>query len=211
MGRIKLLIGCSLLLPAAQAIAGASCTYDTWRWHSQSQTAVAHQQVVKPYAELSDEERDRRSGCSVCREDQREVRLPGIAPFSLCHRYAVPVTAMLRKLIAAGVPIKSVTGYRVGRTRGALDNLGRRTGFSNHSYGIALDINEAANGLYSDCVTFHRRCRLLRGGPWMPGRNIYSLTPQSPLVRGFAALGFKWGGKIAGQQKDFMHFSPTGY
>jgi hypothetical protein len=31
------------------------------------------------------------------------------------------------------------------------------------------------------------------------------------VVRAFAAAGLRWGGAAAGEQKDFMHFSPSGY
>jgi hypothetical protein len=95
-------------------------------------------------------------------------------------------------------------------TKGPVDSAGNRTRFSYHSYGIALDINEDHNGLYENCVRFGPRCRLRRGGQWDP-RQPLSLTQDHPLVRALKRMGFKWGGEIAGKQKDFMHFSPYGY
>jgi hypothetical protein len=114
------------------------------------------------------------------------------------------------ELVGGGAPIQEVVGYHVGRTRGDPDQAGRRTGFSNHAYGIALDINPARNGLYDRCEVFGTGCRLIRGGAWRPD-DPGALTADGPIVRRLAAAGFKWGGEIAGRQKDFMHFSPTGY
>ena len=95
-------------------------------------------------------------------------------------------------------------------TKGNIDSLGNRTQFSNHSFGVAIDINEEQNGLYDHCVSFGPACRLRRGGIWKPDQ-VGSLTPDSPIVEGLKGMGLKWGGQIEGDQKDFMHFSPSGY
>jgi hypothetical protein len=73
-----------------------------------------------------------------------------------------------------------------------------------------VDINTNQNGLYENCVSFNSSCRLIKGGAWNPNQQL-SLTSDSIIVQEFKRNGFKWGGEIAGQQKDFMHFSPTGY
>jgi hypothetical protein len=96
-------------------------------------------------------------------------------------------------------------------TRGDADADGNRTLFSNHSFGIALDINEGHNGLYDQCLQFDGNCRLLRGGAWQPGVDPFSLSGDGIIVQALQSLGLSWGGEIAGRQKDFMHFSPTGY
>jgi len=117
---------------------------------------------------------------------------------------------VLERLQRAGEPINEIIAYRVGRTRGDADRNGNRTGFSNHSFGIALDINPKQNGLYHDCPVFGPSCRLVRGGPWRPGE-AGALTADGATVREMKAAGFHWGGEIEGRQKDFMHFSPSGY
>jgi len=116
----------------------------------------------------------------------------------------------LISLIEDGEPIYEVKGYRVGLTRGKVDEQGNRTDFSNHSYGVAIDINENANGLYENCISFSESCILRKGGKWNPQKPT-SLTKDSLTVRRFKEAGFLWGGEILGQQKDFMHFSLTGY
>lgn len=53
-------------------------------------------------------------------------------------------------------------------------------------------------------------CRLIRGGDWIPTREG-ALTENSVIVEAVKSIGLEWGGKIPGKQKDFLHFSPTGY
>ncbi|OIO57461.1 MAG: hypothetical protein COX57_00030 [Alphaproteobacteria bacterium CG_4_10_14_0_2_um_filter_63_37] len=187
-----------------------SCHYTTYRWSTFAKSAVDVHSVRHPYAELQPTEIDPATGCTVCEEDQIEISLPGLAPFRVCKRIKIQVWAALNQVLAAGAEIDSVVGYRVGMTKGAVDDRGNRTQFSNHAFGVALDINERHNGLYDHCPTFGPGCRLLRGGKWDPGQ-IGSLTPDHPIVRALDNVGLKWGGQIEGLQKDFMHFSPSGY
>ena len=106
--------------------------------------------------------------------------------------------------------IHTIEGYRVVKSRGPVDGKGNRTGFSNHSYGTAIDINSEQNGLYDNCITFGPQCRLLRGGEWRPGTQG-TLDTKGDIVVQFKQEGFRWGGEIEGKQKDFMHFSLSGY
>lgn len=193
------------------AALGQTCHYQSWSWNTNLKKAVAFVSEHKPYADLVAAEIDPASGCSVCEEDQQKISLPNLEPFYVCKRYAPRLQATLLSLIQAGHAIKTVTGYRVGKTRGELDNKGHRTTFSNHSFGTALDINAEHNGLYKNCFQFGPQCQLLRGGVWQPGMNPYSLTHHSVVVQKLREIGFKWGGVIKGRQKDFMHFSLTGY
>ncbi len=179
-------------------------------WNTRTRSSSPPIEVRKPYAALTSEERDPASGCSVCERDQVEIKLPGLKPFKVCHVFAERVRETLEKLLAQGEPITEVEAYRVVRSRGALNERGERTGFSNHSFGIAIDINPQQNGLYHRCVHFGPHCQLVRGGPWRPGQPG-SLTAESRVVQAFKGIGLQWGGEIAGKQKDFMHFSPTGY
>jgi hypothetical protein len=201
-------IACLLHCASAQA---QTCSYDTYTWNTTLQRAVAIERVEKPYSAVQDFERDAMTGCSVCEQDQREVQLPGLPAFRICQVFADALQQLLPDLIARGARIDSVTGYRVGMTRGDADADGNRTLFSNHSFGIALDINEGHNGLYDQCLQFDGNCRLLRGGAWQPGVEPFSLSGDGIIVQALQSLGLSWGGEIAGRQKDFMHFSPTGY
>jgi D-alanyl-D-alanine carboxypeptidase len=213
MRPILLLIFLILILAPLAAIAGElpqTCTYTTYRWSVKLKRGVDHHKVRHPYAELRPEEVDAATGCSVCEEDQQWIEVAGLPHFRLCRQIAPKVEATLQQLAADGVPLLSLTGYRVGMTRGPADADGLRTVFSNHSFGIALDVNAERNGLYDNCVTFGPECRLLLGGRWQPDAPG-GLSADSEAVTAMRAAGLRWGGQIAGRQKDFMHFSPTGY
>lgn len=166
--------------------------------------------MTHPYSELTLEEIDSQTGCTVCQEDQRLIQVGNLKPFLVCNKIAVAVRDTLEKLLSAGEVVLEVTAYRPGRTRNPLDADGNRTGFSNHAYGVAIDINRAKNGLYDNCVQFGPECNLIQGGPWVQG-NPGTLGTHTSIVRSMKKAGFKWGGEIAGKQKDFMHFSVTGY
>lgn len=195
----------------SSAAIAQTCHYQDWRWNVAQKRAVQHRTVVKDYSQLSPEELDKQSGCSVCAEDQETIRIDGIPEFSVCRKYASTIRNSIITLIRQGEKISTVIGYRVGRTRGDVDAEGNRSGFSNHSFGIAIDINTEHNGLYENCFQFGPPCRLLRGGPWLPASDPFSLQPYGAIVTMFKESGFKWGGEIQGKQKDFMHFSLTGY
>ncbi|MBI5243751.1 MAG: M15 family metallopeptidase [Elusimicrobia bacterium] len=96
-------------------------------------------------------------------------------------------------------------------SRGPTDGRGNRTEISNHSFGAAVDLNEENNGLYEKCFAWSKKCALRKGGRYRPGEDPLSLREESPAVVELKKAGFLWGGRIAGNQKDFMHFSPTGY
>lgn len=204
-----------LLLPALlctpATAAPPDCSYETYQWSTVERRAVNRQRVSHPYSEVTALERDPETGCTVCSEDQVELSLPGLKPFSVCQVVAPAIEVALRDLIEAGEPIDEVVGYRVGMTRGEPDAQGLRTRFSNHSFGVAIDINPAHNGLYDRCIDFGPHCRLIRGGEWRPRIYASSLDPYGSVVVRLKREGFRWGGEIAGRQKDFMHFSPTGY
>lgn len=200
-----------LLAGAGSLQAGPStCSYTTYQWNVNQRAAVNPRRVQHPYSSVTGIERDAATGCTVCEEDQRWVALPGIEPFRACHRIADKLESVLLALLQQGEDIRKVAGYRVGMTRGDVDVDGNRTRFSNHSFGIAVDINDQQNGLYDQCLVYGPQCRLIKGGPWAPDQPG-SLAAGSAVVKAMRSMGMQWGGQIQGKQKDFMHFSPSGY
>lgn len=187
-----------------------TCSYQTFNWSVNLKKALDYEIVSRPYNNLTPEETDPVSGCTICEEDQEIIHIQPLAPFRICKKLAPAVKETLTNLIQSGEPIYEVIGYRVGRTRGETDTNGNRTSFSNHSYGTAIDINPMQNGLYDNCVNFGVDCKLIRGGPWQQGQPG-TLTSEGRIVKALKAAGFKWGGEIKGNQKDFMHFSLSGY
>jgi hypothetical protein len=199
-----------VLTEAEERSLPAECSYEMQVWNVNLRSSAQAKKVRHPYDDLTPVETDRDTGCTVCSEDQVLVDISPLQPFFVCHRLAPRVRAVVRDLLRSGSSLHSVVGYRVIRSRGPVDEQGNRTEFSNHSYGTALDINPEQNGLYDDCVTFGPQCRLIRGGEWKLGVTG-ALDKNNPIVTMFKQAGFKWGGEIAGKQKDFMHFSLTGY
>lgn len=197
----------SLLLSGS--VFGETCTYHTWTWDTVKKKSVGHRKVVKGRAELDSTERGTVNGCSVCEEDQVELRITNLPPVRICKVFADSVRKALERAQTSGFPIHSLIGYRVGKSKGPTDNSGHRTEFSNHSYGTAIDINSEKNGLYDECVTFRPQCRLIRGGQYVASRSG-AITKESTIYRAFRESGFRWGGEIDGRQKDFMHFSLDG-
>ncbi|MEP3890086.1 MAG: M15 family metallopeptidase [Hellea sp.] len=190
------------------AFASDICTFSDWAWNSSSGRAENFREVEMPRAELLPEQRHSELPCSICREDQ--VRI-GVGKHSalICKAIAGDVEEALRRTEETGFIINSLTGYRVGRTKGPLDARGLRTQYSHHSFGLAIDINAAQNGLYDRCIEFGPHCRLRRGGPWVLG-DAGTISPQTPLYQEMRRAGLKWGGELKGRQKDFMHFSLQG-
>lgn len=201
----------ALILVAFQAEGEpAVCSYSTYKWNTIYKKAVDIKAFSHPYAQLSKEQVDPQTGCSVCQEDQVTISVGSVPSFRICRIIAHEVLDILNELQDSQVPLKKIVGYRVGKTRGNVDQEGNRTVYSNHSFGSAIDINPDDNGLYDHCIEMGSGCRLIKGGVWNP-ENPASLTAGGDVVEAFKRKGFRWGGEIEGKQKDFMHFSPTGY
>ncbi len=188
----------------------STCSYEMRVWNVNSKSSGAVIKINHPYSQFSPHEIDPVSGCTVCLEDQTMVVIPPLPPFSVCYKLAPKILSLMPELLKKGEPVHTVIGYRVIKSRGPVDRDGNRTEFSNHSFGTAVDINPEQNGLYDNCINFGAECRLLLGGQWRPG-TPGTLEKNSDTVVDFKQEGFKWGGEIAGRQKDFMHFSLTGY
>lgn len=188
----------------------STCTYEMQVWNVNQKKSNGLTKVAHPYATLAPEERDPVTGCTVCSEDQETIDIPLLPKFSVCYQLAPRVRSLIGMAVQRGALIHTIEGYRVIKSRGNVDRSGNRTEFSNHSFGTAIDINPEQNGLYDNCIKFGPDCHLLRGGRWragVPG----TLEKNSDVVVLFKQEGFRWGGEIEGKQKDFMHFSLTGY
>lgn len=206
---IQFLALCIALIFSTPNAAAEKCTYSTWAWSPEEGRAVDHAEIIKPRSELAAEERHPDLPCTICAEDHRIIALSNGAEVTVCKAVADDLEVALNAALRAEFPINEIVGYRVGRTKGVLDESGRRTQYSHHSFGLAIDINSSVNGLYENCAQFSPRCRLLRGGEWRPGAPG-AITPETPVYGAITAMGWRWGGELPGRQKDFMHFSPMG-
>lgn len=199
------------------------CVYHSSQWDVVKKRNVNGKLIDKRYAEVSDDERDPADKrCTVCRGDQtridpKRLGFAKLGAFSVCWAYAQQVESALKGIAAADdFDLKAVIGYRPGRTRGTVVD-GKRTEWSNHSFGTAIDLNAFANGLHANCKVAKataesvKACKLRIGGAWDPtGRPRLTVTAGSSPYRAFTPF-WKWGGEIAGDIKDFMHFSISGY
>ena len=85
--------------------------------------------------------------------------------------------------------------------------LGPADTFSQHSYGLAIDLNPLQNPY----VTSDGFVRNRAAEPYLDrSRNLEGMIHQDDVVfRSFAAIGWSWGGDWSGD-KDYMHFSQSG-
>lgn len=84
-------------------------------------------------------------------------------------------------------------------------NPGRATGWSNHAYGLAVDINPLENPYVGCGASYHRAGAKYRDrSRHRPGM----VTPR--VVKAFRSIGWGWGGNWSGNTKDWMHFSVNG-
>lgn len=192
-------------LPEVQA---ARCTYTATVWNTVTRRTSRTVRVDKARTALSEAERGP-FGCTPCEQDQVEVTLAAELRLRLCEAVLPKVMPALAEGLRAGAVIRELEGYRPSYSRGAASPTGERTELSNHAFGVALDINASWNGLYDRCPAWGPACRLRKGGPWQP-EAPEGLSAAHPLVQALESAGWSWGGGLEGQQKDFMHFSPSG-
>ncbi|WIM92534.1 M15 family metallopeptidase [Actinoplanes oblitus] len=166
------------------------------------------------------------SACPVKATDLRYVTV-GFRGFDgLAHtgellvhkRAATGLVTVFGRLFAAGYPIEAMrvtgadelnappTGDGNGTDAYACRPVRGRTSWSQHSYGLAVDINPFQNPYHRGKVVLPELATsYLDRGDVRPGM----IEPGGPVVRAFAAIGWKWGGDYR-SLKDFMHFSATG-
>jgi hypothetical protein len=77
--------------------------------------------------------------------------------------------------------------------------------WSNHAYGLAIDVNPVENP-YVGCGRTRNRAsaRYLDRSKQRPG------MVTRAVVRAFESIGWGWGGDWSGDTKDYMHFSHNG-
>src|SRR3954454_5940428 len=86
-------------------------------------------------------------------------------------------------------------------------NGGRVSGhWSNHAYGLAIDVNPRENPYVGCGATYNKTSRVyLDRGHLRRGM----ITPA--ILRIFESVGWGWGGSWTGDTKDYMHFSYNGH
>ena len=78
--------------------------------------------------------------------------------------------------------------------------------WSNHAYGLAVDINPSENP-YIGCGMTRDPKRLT----FTNRKNVRPGMVTPAVVAAFRAIGWGWGGSWSGDTKDYMHFSWNGH
>ncbi|MGK2939924.1 MAG: M15 family metallopeptidase [Solirubrobacteraceae bacterium] len=170
-----------------------------------------------------------RPGCPVGLDDLRVVRLRhyglsgkvGVGRVVVHRSAATDILEVFRRLYAAEFPIRKMRPIeRYGGSDFASiedDNTSafncRRvtggTGWSEHAYGRAIDVNPIENPYVSGSPprTSHAKSEpYLQRSPYRKGMAVHGRA----LVRAFARAGGGGGGRWQGGIRDYQHFSATG-
>lgn len=166
-------------------------------------------------------------GCPVGAGDLAWVRLrfwgfddrPHLGELLVHRSVADDVVTVFRRLYRARFPIEEMRITRRdeldapptgdGNNTGAFvcrPKAGRTSGFSEHAYGLAVDVNPFQNPyLDGSLVLPELASSYLRRDRVRPGM----VTPGDAVVRAFADIGWAWGGAWR-TLKDYQHFSLHG-
>jgi hypothetical protein len=135
------------------------------------------------------------------------------------RKAAIGVVKVFRQLFASDWPIE---GMRIvtandlnGTGPGEVNNTsaftcravtGSKTAWSEHAYGLAIDLNPFQNPYLSGRTIIPAQAGAYRERtPARAGMNTSGSLP----VRAFRSIGWEWGGAYT-SKKDYMHFSATG-
>jgi D-alanyl-D-alanine carboxypeptidase len=77
--------------------------------------------------------------------------------------------------------------------------------WSNHAYGLAIDLNPLENPYVGCGATYDPR-----GKRFLDRSRLRKGMVTPAVVRAFASIGWGWGGSWTGDTKDYMHFSVNG-
>lgn len=78
--------------------------------------------------------------------------------------------------------------------------------WSNHAYGLAVDLNPVENP-YVGCSRTRQRSSL----PYLDRSRLRPGMVTPAVVRAFRSIGWGWGGAWTGSTRDYMHFSANGH
>jgi D-alanyl-D-alanine carboxypeptidase len=173
-----------------------------------------------------------RSGCPVALSALRLLTVsywdwsgqPQLGQLVVNARAATALARVFNKLYALRFPIRHLqfADYYGAKSARPRDNdvtesfecrravpspCGSGTGsWSQHAYGLAVDLNPIENP-YTGCGRTRERASI----PYLNRSKLRRGMVTPAVVRAFASIGWGWGGSWSGSTKDYMHFSSTGH
>ena len=96
--------------------------------------------------------------------------------------------------------------FDCGKAKPSPCSPGAATGWSNHAYGLAIDLNPVENPYTCGGRAFHPESE-----PYMDRSRLRKGMVTPEVVRAFRSIGWGWGGDWTGPTKDYTHFSVTGH
>lgn len=111
------------------------------------------------------------------------------------------VLAALTAAQNSGFKVYEIGGYRAFGSDGAGKVRDVGLVYSQHCYGLAVDINVNEN-----CYQKPPGSACTVGSLYAPGSNEYSITTSGALYKSFISNGWGWGGEW-NSLRDYMHFS----
>lgn len=167
-----------------------------------------------------------RPGCPVGKRDLAWIRITYWGFDDLRHSGEMLVNRaaaddlvdVFRQLYWAKFPIESMGIARLGDLDAPPTGDGNGTGsfacrpirggteYSQHAYGLAVDLNPFQNPYQRGDVVLPELASAYLARDWLrPGM----VTPEGPAVRAFSSIGWEWGGDWSAT-KDYQHFSVNG-
>ena len=136
----------------------------------------------------------------------RSVARDIVQVFRTLYRARYPIRRMVPVDVYGGNDFRSIENDNTSSF-----NCRNATGSSNwsqHAYGLAIDLNPLENPYVSGGRTSHRgsvkyldRSKRLKG----------MIHPGDVVVRAFESVGWGWGGYWSGSVQDLQHFSSSGH
>ena len=165
-------------------------------------------------------------GCPVAATDLSWVRVSFVGFEGLRHTgellvnrsAASQVVRVFEQLYAARFPIEEMRITRRAELDAPPTGDGNDTGayacratrgsttYSQHAYGLAIDVNPFQNPYVKGDVVLPELASAYLERDW---RRPGMITPDGPVVRAFASIGWTWGGTWS-SLKDLQHFSANG-
>jgi hypothetical protein len=140
------------------------------------------------------------------------------------RRAAAPLARVFRRLYALRFPIRHMRFVEAYGPAGSQPADGDISGsfecrraipspcgsgsgnWSNHAYGLAVDLNPIENPYVGCGATRTRASR-----PYLDRSRLRPGMVTRAVVHAFRSIGWGWGGSWPGNTKDYMHFSATGH